>query len=205
MLKLDETHDIQRKSWVASANGHAAFPIQNLPLAIFSVKGDTPRGGVAIGDDVFDLKAASDAKLFTGDADKAARAASATTLNELMAMGAGPRVALRKQLSALLAEGSSESAKAKPLAAKLLHKTADCALHLPAKIGAFTDFFAGITHAENGGKRRGSNPPLSPTTNTCRWPITAVPPPCARRVCRCAAPMVSAWWMAKNCRPSARA
>ncbi len=164
-LQLDETHHTHRKSWVTSANDHADFPIQNLPLGIFSVasaKGDTPRGGVAIGDEVFDLKAACDAQLFSGDAEKAARAACASTLNDLMALGAGPRAALRKQVSALLAEGTTESGRAQPLAAKLLHKIADCKLHLPAKIGAFTDFFAGITHAENGGKRRGSNPPLSP-------------------------------------------
>ena len=161
-IHLDETHDTNRKSWVTSANGHADFPIQNLPLAVFSIKGAAPRGGVAIGDAVFDLKAACEAKLFTGEGETAARAASAGTLNELMALGAAPRTALRKQLSALLAEGTTEAARAQTLAAKLLHKAADCALHLPAKIGAFTDFFAGITHAENGGKRRGANPPLSP-------------------------------------------
>ncbi|MEQ1774673.1 MAG: fumarylacetoacetase, partial [Burkholderiales bacterium] len=60
--KLDETHDAKRRSWVASANGHTDFPIQNLPLGVFSIRGDTPRGGVAIGDDVFDLKAAREAK-----------------------------------------------------------------------------------------------------------------------------------------------
>ncbi len=168
-ITLDETHDAKRKSWVASANlhaqGHGDFPLQNLPLGVFSAanaKGDTPRGGIAIGDEVFDLKAACEAKLFSGDAEAAARAASAATLNDLMALGAGPRAALRKQVSALLAEGTAESARAKPLAARLLHKAAACALHVPAKIGAFTDFFAGITHAENGGKRRGANPPLTP-------------------------------------------
>ena len=30
-IALDETHDAKRKSWVASANGHADFPLQNLP------------------------------------------------------------------------------------------------------------------------------------------------------------------------------
>ena len=161
-IKLDETHDAKRKSWATSANGHGDFPIQNLPLGMFSVRGDAARGGVAIGDAVFDLKAACDAKLFSGDAEKAARAASASTLNDLMTLGTGPRAALRTQVSALLAEGTAEAARAKPLAATLLHKAADCTLLLPAKIGAFTDFFAGITHAENGGKRRGSNPPLTP-------------------------------------------
>jgi fumarylacetoacetase len=157
-IALDETHDAKRKSWVASANGHADFPLQNLPLAIFSGNGDTPRGGVAIGEEVFDLKAACEAKLFSGDAEAAARAACASSLNALMAMGAGPRTALRKQVFALLAEGGAGAAQA----ARLLHKSAACTFHLPAKIGAFTDFFAGITHAENGGKRRGANPPLSP-------------------------------------------
>ncbi|WP_236462906.1 hypothetical protein, partial [Pseudomonas syringae] len=28
-----------RRSWVASANGHADFPLQNLPLGVFSHKG----------------------------------------------------------------------------------------------------------------------------------------------------------------------
>lgn len=162
---LDETHDARRRSWVGSANGHADFPVQNLPLGIFSVAnmaGDVPRGGIAIGDAVFDLKAACVAGLFSGDAEKAARAACATTLNDLMALGAGPRAALRKQLSALLAEGTVQSQRAQPLASSLLHKAAECTLYLPAKIGAYTDFYAGITHAENGGKRRGTNPPLSP-------------------------------------------
>jgi len=29
---IDETHDVGRESWVASARGHAEFPIQNLPF-----------------------------------------------------------------------------------------------------------------------------------------------------------------------------
>jgi fumarylacetoacetase len=36
MPRLDETHDPKRQSWVRSANGHADFPIQNLPVGIFS-------------------------------------------------------------------------------------------------------------------------------------------------------------------------
>ena len=39
---------------------------------------------------------------------------------------------------------------------------ADCTMHLPAAIGSYTDFFAGIHHARNGGMRRDPNNPLSP-------------------------------------------
>jgi len=73
---IDATHDPRRQSWVESANGHPDFPIQNLPFVIFSARDGTPRGGVAIGDSIFDLRAALDAGLFSGAAESAARAAS---------------------------------------------------------------------------------------------------------------------------------
>jgi fumarylacetoacetase len=160
---IDETHDRARQSWVASANGHAEFPLQNLPLGVFSPPGRNvpdakPRGGIAIGDMIFDLKAAHDAELFTGDAAAAAKAASGANLNPLMALGAGPRRELRKQVCGLLAAGG----KAEPLATRLLHRASDCWLHMPATVNNFTDFFAGIHHATNGGRRRDPNNPLSP-------------------------------------------
>jgi fumarylacetoacetase len=159
---IDETHDPARRSWVAAANGHAEFPIQNLPLGVFSPKGGAPRGGVAIGDGIFDLGAALEAGLFTGPAETAAAAAAGPALNPLMALGTGPRAALRRRLSALLAADGSERARVEKLAAKILHRAADCTLHLPAAIGGFTDFFAGIHHASNAGARAGRQPPLMP-------------------------------------------
>ena len=61
-----------RRSWVDSANGHADFPIQNLPLGVFVPPGGTARGGVAIGDEIFDLGSALELGLFNGPALKAA-------------------------------------------------------------------------------------------------------------------------------------
>src|SRR5665213_4558489 len=105
---IDETHDPKRRSWVDTANGHRDFPLQNLPLGVFSPSGNNvpdarARGGIAIGDKIFDLKAALAAGLFTGEAELAARAASGGTLNPLIALGAGPRRALRRQVFDLLA------------------------------------------------------------------------------------------------------
>ena len=162
----DETHDKARQSWVASANGHAEFPLQNLPFGVFSPPGRTepdaaPRGGIAIGDMIFDLRVAHDVGLFSGAAAAAAQAASGGMLNPLMALGAGPRRALRQQVFALLAADGAGRAKLEPLADKLLHRASDCWVHLPAAIGNFTDFFAGIHHARNGGRRRDPNNPLS--------------------------------------------
>jgi fumarylacetoacetase len=164
---IDDTHDSARRSWVASANGHSEFPVQNLPFGVFSppgsaVGGGHPRGGIAIGDMIFDLRAAAAAGLLSGEAERAAKAASGPVLNPLMALGAGPRRELRRQVFALLAADGDGRAKAEPLAARLLHPAAACSLHLPARIGNFTDFFAGIHHARNGGRRRDPNSPLSP-------------------------------------------
>jgi len=148
MSSVDETHDPKRKSWVASAEGHPDFPIQNLPFGIFSPPKGGPRGGVVIGGAIFDLRAGAEAGLFSGAAQSAAAAAAGTALNPLMALGKEPRIALRKRLSELLmADGAAR--KEVEGRAGLLHNAADCAVHLPAAVGNFTDFFAGIHHANN--------------------------------------------------------
>jgi fumarylacetoacetase len=154
----DETHDPARRSWVASANGHPDFPIQNLPLGIFSPPGGSPRSGVAIGDEILDLAGAHSAGLLTGAAAEAAEAASTGTLNALFALGAGPRRALRAKLSALLADGAADRGRMKDL----LQPAAVCTLHLPARIGDYTDFYAGIYHATNVGRLFRPDNPLLP-------------------------------------------
>ena len=159
---LDETHDPKRMSWIESAQGHSEFPIQNLPLGVFSTGSSAPRAGVAIGDSIFDIAAALEADLFTGEARRAAEAASAGALNGLLALGSASRTALRRRVSALLAADGAERKKIEGLHARLIHEAGACSLHLPAAIGAYTDFFAGIEHAANGGRRRGQNPPLAP-------------------------------------------
>ena len=164
---IDETHDPKRQSWVESANRHADFPLQNLPLGVFSPPGNNvpdarARGGIAIGDKIFDIKAALAAGLFSGDAAVAAKAASGATLNPLFALGAGPRGTLRRQVFDLLATDGKNAAKARDLAGQILHDANVCAMHMPAKVASFTDFFAGIHHATNGGRRRNPNDPLGP-------------------------------------------
>jgi len=158
MTAPDATHDPARRSWVASANGHPDFPIQNLPFGVFAPRGEAPRGGAAIGDMVLDLAAARAAGLFAGEAARAAEAASGAALNALFALGAGPRRALRAQLSDLLAEGAAERARVEPC----LRPAAACVMHLPARVGDYTDFYAGIHHATNVGRQFRPDNPLLP-------------------------------------------
>jgi fumarylacetoacetase len=151
-----------RRSWIASANGHPDFPLQNLPLGIFSPSGASPRGGVAIGDAIFDLKVASDAGLFSGEAAEAARSACHDSLNAFFDLGASARRALRAQLQDLLAEGSSAQARLEAMGQALLPTAATCRLHLPAKVGDYTDFYVGIHHANNVGRLFRPDNPLLP-------------------------------------------
>jgi fumarylacetoacetase len=160
---IDHTHSPARTSWVASAQSHPDFPIQNLPLGVFTPPaGGTTRGGVAIGDEIFDLAAALELGLFDGAARTAAEAAAGAALNPLLALGTAPRTALRQRVSDLLDADGKERARVEGLRSRLLHKAADCRVELPAAIGDYTDFFAGIHHATNAGKLFRPDNPLMP-------------------------------------------
>jgi fumarylacetoacetase len=159
MTNLNETHDPKRRSWVDSANRAGTdFPIQNLPFGVFRRSGGEPRGGVAIGDAIFDLGAGLDAGLFSGAAAEAAKAASGPKLNSLMALGNGPASALRARLSDLLRSDSGERPRAEPL----LVPMAQAQLAMPCEIAGYTDFFTSIYHAERGGRVRNPSQPLTP-------------------------------------------
>ena len=159
---IDDTHAPGRRSWVASADQHAEFPIQNLPLGIFAPQGGAPRGGVAIGEEIFDLAAAVELGLFDGPAATAAKAASGATLNPLFALGREARMALRRRVGELLDVDGKDRARAEAARGKLLHRAASCRLDLSAAIGDYTDFFAGINHATNAGKLFRPDNPLMP-------------------------------------------
>jgi fumarylacetoacetase len=159
MTNLNTTHDSARRSWVESANGpDTDFPIQNLPFGVFRRGGDTARGGVAIGDRIVDLAALAQSGLLSGAAGDAARAASDTTLNALMALGNGPASALRARLSDLLRHDGPDAAKLRDAADRLLVPMTDAAMQLPTAVGGFTDFLCSIFHT-----RRLSNNNIPPS------------------------------------------
>jgi fumarylacetoacetase len=163
MQSLNETHDPARRSWVKAANeGGCDFPIQNLPFGIFRAPGRDPRGGVAIGDMIFDLKVALDAGLFSAEAREAAHAACAPALNALMAMPPRQISTLRRNLFDLLRADGPDRERIEKLAPDLLVpiQHADCML--PTVIGGFTDFFTSIDHVSRVGRILRPDSPLPP-------------------------------------------
>jgi fumarylacetoacetase len=143
-LKLDRTHDPELKCWVESAEG-SDFPIQNLPYGIFRRRGtkEKPRGGVAIGDQIFDLAALG---IDTGP-----------NLNRLAASGRPAWKALRSGVSKFLSLGNYKKNLVKHLVPM---KKAE--LFLPVAVGDYSDFFTGIHHATNMGRMFRPDSPLLP-------------------------------------------
>ena len=146
-IALNATHDPKLRSWVASANEAGCdFPIQNLPFGRFRAAGSSKafRIGVAIGDQVLDLKAAG-----LVDTDD---------MNALMNASVKDRQALRAAISAGLAEGSGKEAAW----SKALLPQARAELTVPCRIGDYTDFYTGIHHATTIGKLFRPDQPLMP-------------------------------------------
>ncbi|MBE7939896.1 MULTISPECIES: fumarylacetoacetase [Ramlibacter] len=165
MPSLNETHDPSLRSWVASANtGRSDFPLQNLPFAVFrrAGGGEPWRGGVAIGDQVLDLRAAAHVLQLPGAAGQALQAAAGETLNALMALGPVHWSALRLALSRALREGAGEAGALAPC----LVPQAQVQHALPAQVGDYTDFYTSIHHATNIGRLFRPDNPLMPNY---RW------------------------------------
>ncbi len=165
MIPLNETHAPSEQSWLDSANDpQTDFPLQNLPFASFQQIGESQqwRGGIAIGDQVLDLKQLAQKNLLQQDAQRAIELGSQRQLNELM--GARPQIlsALRKGVWELLRVGSPS----KDTVQDCLIPQKNVEYQLPARIGDYTDFYASIHHATNVGSLFRPDNPLLPNY---RW------------------------------------
>ena len=158
---LNPTHAAARRSWVEPANDPAGdFPLQNLPLGVFGAEAQSaPRIGVAIGDQVLDLAAAGSAGLLPANVT---RACGEPALNALMALGAPAWSALRGRLSELLGADTCLAGPGRTAVARCLVPMREATMHLPARVGGYTDFYASIHHATNVGAMFRPDSPLLP-------------------------------------------
>ena len=146
----DDTNDPALVSWVASAQG-SDFPIQNLPLGIFSEAKGRRRPGIAIGDYLLDLPAVAD--LLDEDWRNDLRQ---PVLNAWLARGPRAQRELRPRLQELL----SDERYRDDVEPRLIGQS-EVRMHVPCLIGDYTDFYVGIHHATNvGGLFRPDNPLL---------------------------------------------
>jgi fumarylacetoacetase len=151
-MALDSTHDPALTSWVPTAQGHPDFPIQNLPLGIFSEAKGQRRPGAAIGDFVLDLAGIADLL-----DDEWREDLAQPVLNAWLARGPDDQRALRLRLSEILSDERYRDDVEPQLVGQ-----SDVRLHVPCLIGDYTDFYVGIHHAENVGKQFRPDQPLLP-------------------------------------------
>jgi fumarylacetoacetase len=158
---LDATHDAALRSWVDSANApDSDFPVQNLPYGAFRRKGsdDKLRIGVAIGDQILDLKQARQQCPWGAGVEELLAPLAEGDLKTLMAAPAAVRRHLRSALSHALSEGSEQA----PFLELCLLPQAQAEMALPCAIGDYTDFYTGIHHATAVGKLFRPDNPLLP-------------------------------------------
>jgi fumarylacetoacetase len=157
MMPIDATHDQSRRSWVESANApETDFPIQNLPLGIFSLNGGPRRPGVAIGTSILDLRALAAAALLPEDLRLLLMGEE---LDALLAGGVDCVGRLRSFVGDVLdARGEPRIRASVPQNALVPMKEAQ--MHVPSSVRSFTDFFAGIHHAEEFGRILTGRPEL---------------------------------------------
>ncbi len=136
-------------SWVNVPEG-SDFSLHNLPYGIFSTSRLSPRIGVAIGDQVLDLKALTQAGVFDAlgiNTDTLQQ----TTLNEYASQGNAVHRQVRQRLQELLkrdTEVGDALRDNEQLREKCLVPLDRVEMHLPMVIGDYTDHFIGLPHAK---------------------------------------------------------
>jgi fumarylacetoacetase len=136
-------------SWIPVAED-SDFSLQNLPFGVFSTGADpTPRCGVALGNFVVDLSALG--HLLSGQVDASVFARG--ELNAYMACERQTWRAVRERLIDLLGEGGSRDLQDdEELRGRAIISMDQVTMHLPARIGDYTDFFTSRDHAYNCGE-----------------------------------------------------
>jgi len=160
-MKLDQSHDPLATSWVESANAPTAdFPIQNLPYGRFRRAGSDEdwRCGVAIGDQILDLRRALPAGRWTTADEVLLQRLGEGDLNRFMSAPSSERRALRHALFDALRSGSPQQAALAPC---LVAQDA-VEMSLPCRVGDYTDFYTGIHHAVAVGRLFRPDQPLLP-------------------------------------------
>ncbi|TAH19979.1 MAG: fumarylacetoacetase [Cytophagales bacterium] len=124
------------------------FTIDNIPFGIFSVKNGRKRLATIINDQVVDLYALADLGYFD-DLKIKKSVFKNDFLNNFISLGKDKTKAVRKRLQEILADPTP---KITHPAQPITHHLNDVQLHLPIKIGDYTDFYSSEQHATNVGK-----------------------------------------------------
>ncbi|CAJ1351902.1 unnamed protein product, partial [Effrenium voratum] len=138
------------------------FPLQNLPFGVFSCSQRGPRCATAIGHYALDLALLAEHGFLQGLGFDERRVFRQPALNAFMSLPRPAWRATRARLTELLSEGD-ERLRRSDLRETVLRPLQEVKMHLPAKIGDYTDFYSSREHATNVGIMfRGKDNALQP-------------------------------------------
>lgn len=143
-----ESNNPRRQSWVDIPKD-SDFPIQNLPFGILSRNGGIKKVGVAIGDYAVDLSALYDFG-YLDPHEFSHDHFQNDYLNDLLSLGKAKVRALRERISFLLSTETNELKNDTKLN-QIIFKANELDMHLPVRIGDYTDFYSSEDHARNVG------------------------------------------------------
>ena len=133
------------KPWLQIPH-NSDFTIHNLPFGIFSTSEKVKRVGMAIGDKVVDLKTAADEGLFE-ETEFNYSVLESDYLNEMIALGKEVTSQIREIVQKALYDEHSVLVKIEGIMEEMSAVT----MHLPVKVGDYTDFYSSLEHATNVG------------------------------------------------------
>ena len=133
------------------------FSIFNLPFGIFSTNKNSKRVGIAIGNNIIDLLACNELDIFK-DLNINNNVFENNFLNDFINLGKNKTNKVREIIQQQLTD---ESSKIK-MSSVVIIPMNEAEMHLPVKVGDYTDFYSSIEHATNIGSmfRDPSNPLL---------------------------------------------
>lgn len=144
-----EANNPSLKSWI-EIEENSDFPIQNLPFGIYSTKKKSKRVGIAIGDKIIDLQELANAGLLDSTG-VSTNVFEQEFLNPFMELGKDATRKVRNKVSQLLRASNTDIKGQEGLTKKVIDNQSDAIMHLPVKIGDYTDFYSSKEHATNVG------------------------------------------------------
>ena len=143
-------------TWIETQK-NSDFSIYNLPFGIFSRNKNSKRVGIAIGNNIIDLLVCNELDVFK-DLNINNNVFENNFLNDFINLGKNKTNKVREIIQQQLTD---ESSKIK-MSTGVIIPMNEAEMHLPVKVGDYTDFYSSIEHATNIGSmfRDPSNPLL---------------------------------------------
>ena len=136
-------------SWI-TVDKDSDFPIQNIPFGIYSKGDGKKRVATIIGEQIIDLYELAVLGHFNGIVEQASVFVN-DFINEFMALGKPVTRQIRDKVSEIFRSENDQLSKDESFKNKVLSNVSDVTLHLPVKIGDYTDFYSSREHATNVG------------------------------------------------------